>query len=201
MSKSRAVGAAEGRRMDAEQDGPAIGARVAEHRALRGWSLAELGGRANVSSSMLSQIERERANPTLAVAYRIATAFGLTVDELMSPSPARSMRLVLGSDPRQTYLRSDTVTVRTLSPLEFDGGLEFYELRLRPGGVLASAPHPAGTREVLALQSGTLVVTSGAEEQALAAGDSLTYRADVEHCIRNEGTEEAVAYLIDRYGS
>ena len=186
--------------MEAEPEAGSIGARVAELRALRGWSLAELGGRANVSSSMLSQIERERANPTLAVAHRIATAFGLTIDELLSPSPARSMRLVLGSDPRQTYLRTDTVTVRTLSPLEFDGGLEFYEIRLRPGGVLTSAAHPAGTREILALQSGELVVASGGEEQALAAGDSLTYRADVEHSIRNDGTEEALAYLIDRYG-
>ena len=186
--------------MTDEPDAQAIGARVSELRALRGWSLAELGGRANVSSSMLSQIERERANPTLAVAHRIATAFGLTIDELLSPSPARSMRLVLGTDPRQTYLRSETITVRTLSPLEFDGGLEFYEIRLRPGGVLTSAPHPAGTREILTLQSGELVVTSGAEQQSLGPGDSLTYRADVEHSIRNEGTGEAVAYLIDRYG-
>lgn len=186
--------------MAEEPDGGSIGTRVAELRALRGWSLAELGGRSNVSSSMLSQIERERANPTLAVAHRIATAFGLTIDDLLSASPARSMRMVLGSDPRQTYLRSETVTVRTLSPLEFDGGLEFYEIRLRPGGVLASEPHPAGTREMLALHSGELVVRSGTEEQSLGAGDTLTYRADIEHSIRNEGPVEAIAYLIDRYG-
>jgi transcriptional regulator with XRE-family HTH domain len=186
--------------MTSEPDAPAIGVRVAELRALRGWSLTELGGRAHVSSSMLSEIERERANPTLAVAHRIATAFGLTIDELLAPSPSRSMRLILGSDPRQTYLRSDAVTIRTLSPLDFDRGLEFYEIRLRPGGVLASAPHPVGTREILSLHTGELVVTSGVEEQSLAAGDSLMYRADVEHSIRNEGPDEAIAYLIDRYG-
>ena len=32
---------------------------------------------------MLSQIERGSANPTLAVAYRIAQAFGMTLGELV----------------------------------------------------------------------------------------------------------------------
>ena len=34
---------------------------------------------------MLSEVENDRANPTVAVAHRIARAFGLTVGDLVDP--------------------------------------------------------------------------------------------------------------------
>ncbi|MFM7603954.1 MAG: helix-turn-helix domain-containing protein [Prosthecobacter sp.] len=46
-------------------------------------SLEELATASGVSRSMLSEIEREKANPTLTVTFRIARAFGLTLQELI----------------------------------------------------------------------------------------------------------------------
>jgi len=43
---------------------------------LRGLSLDDLSKRAGVSKSMLSQIERNQANPTVAVVWRLANALG-----------------------------------------------------------------------------------------------------------------------------
>ncbi|MFT7642575.1 MAG: transcriptional regulator with XRE-family HTH domain, partial [Pirellulaceae bacterium] len=57
--------------------------RVKELRNDRGWSLEELSSRCGVSRSMLSQIERGQANPTLGVTLRIARAFGLSLAELV----------------------------------------------------------------------------------------------------------------------
>ena len=51
-----------------------LGSRVKHLRAGRGWSLEALSAASGVSRSMLSQIEREQANPTLAVTLRIARA-------------------------------------------------------------------------------------------------------------------------------
>jgi len=46
-----------------------LGARVKQLRAERAWSLEALAAASGVSRSMLSQIEREQANPTLAVTH------------------------------------------------------------------------------------------------------------------------------------
>ena len=51
-----------------------LGSRVKHLRSARGWSLETLANASGVSRSMLSQIEREQANPTLAVTLRIARA-------------------------------------------------------------------------------------------------------------------------------
>lgn len=182
-------------------DPPAIGARINQLRQEQGWSLAELGSRAHVSTSMLSEVERDRANPTLAVAHRIATAFGLTIDELLATPPPPPIRFVSGEDPRHHFVRSEEVSVRTLSPLDLDRGLEFYEIRLQPGAQLLSAPHAAGTHELLTVGSGTMSVRAGEHEQTLAEGDSVYFRADLDHCISNVGATEAIAYLIDRYSN
>jgi putative transcriptional regulator len=51
-------------------------------RAERGWSQAELGGRAGVSRQAVNAIETGRHDPSLPLALRLARLFGLAVEEL-----------------------------------------------------------------------------------------------------------------------
>jgi transcriptional regulator with XRE-family HTH domain len=41
-----------------------------------------------VSKSMLSQIEREKANPTIAITWRLANALGVQIGELLADGGA-----------------------------------------------------------------------------------------------------------------
>ena len=67
---------------------------------------------------MLSQIEREQANPTLAVTLRIARAFGLTLGELLELPGAASSVTVIRADDHAYHYRSDKVfQIRKLYPL------------------------------------------------------------------------------------
>src|SRR5215207_7723065 len=84
-----------------------FGRRVKSLRAARGWSLDSLAAASGVSRSMLSEIEREKANPTLAVTFRIAQAFRLTLPELLeTPGVLPAIQVVRGSDRAQVF-RSD----------------------------------------------------------------------------------------------
>ena len=65
-----------------------LGKRVKKLRGDRGWSLEELANVSGVSRSMLSEIEREKANPTLTVTFRIARAFGRSASRRSAPSGA-----------------------------------------------------------------------------------------------------------------
>ncbi len=60
--------------------GSHFAARVRLLRHQRGWSLERLSRLCGVSRSMLSQIERGDANPTVAVALALATALGVSLD-------------------------------------------------------------------------------------------------------------------------
>ena len=177
-----------------------LGGRVKALRGGRGWSLEALAAASGVSRSMLSQIEREQANPTLAVTLRIARAFGLTLGELLEMPGAGSAVTVIRADDHAYHYRSDKdCRIRTLSPLNLEKDVEFYEVRLQLGGALRSSPHFEGTREFLTVQRGKLRIESAADAEEVEAGDSASYRADVPHALVNIGRTEAVIFLIVIY--
>jgi transcriptional regulator with XRE-family HTH domain len=177
-----------------------LGSRLKHLRAARGWSLEALATASGVSRSMLSQIEREQANPTLAVTLRIARAFGLSLGELLEAPGAGSAITVIRADDHAFHYRSDKdCRIRTLSPLNLEKDVEFYEVRLQPGGGLRSSPHFEGTREFLTVQKGRVRIESAADAEELGPGASASYRADVAHAIINVGKSEAVVFLIVIY--
>ncbi len=151
---------------------------------------------------MLSQIERGSANPTLGVAFRIAQAFGASLSELVdAPTGRTSIEVVRADDANALFRQDKFIRIRTLSPLHTEKDVEFYELTLRPGGKLTSAAHFEGTREFLTIEKGAARVRSGEGTVDLQAGDSASYAADIPHEIENIGRGDAVAFLVDIYGS
>jgi len=174
--------------------------RIKELRAERGWSLDALSKACGVSRSMLSQIERNQANPTLVVMFRIAQAFGMSLGQLVEAPGATSCVDVIRAGDRAFHYRSDKdCQIRTLSPLHLEKDVEFYEVTLQPGGALRSAPHFEGTREFLTVQKGAVRVESAGDAEVLHPGDSASYRADVPHAIVNAGRGPAVIFLVDIY--
>ena len=177
-----------------------LGGRVKALRGERGWSLEALATASGVSRSMLSQIEREQANPTLAVTLRIAQAFAMNLGDLIEMPGATSAVSVIRAEDHAFHYRSDKFCrLRTLSPLKLEKDVEFYEVQLQPGGALRSAPHFEGTREFLTVQKGHVRIESAGDAEELAPGDSASYRADVPHEIVNTGKTEAVVFLVVIY--
>ncbi len=178
-----------------------LGKRVKKLRTDRGWSLEELANESGVSRSMLSEIERERANPTLTVTFRIARAFGMSLQDLIESAEASVSKIqVIRANDRAQVFRSDKqCEIRTLSPLNLEKDVEFYELTLRPGGALRSQPHFEGTREFITVETGRVRIDSAESSEELSKGDSGTYRADVLHAIINTGRDDATLFLVVIY--
>ena len=145
-------------------------------------------------------IERERANPTLSVTYRIARAFGLSLQDLIESADSASSIQITRADDRAQVFRSDKqCQIRTLSPLNLEKDIEFYEVKLPVNGALRSQPHVDGTREFLTVEEGAVSLQSGNFSESLNTGDSATYRADVAHTIVNSGKREAALFLVVIY--
>lgn len=190
----------------ARDDGPgrtaALGAdfgpRVRGLRRERRWSLQELSAASGVSRSMLSEIERGEASPTLALALAIARAFGVRLGDLVEGEHGDSLLQVIGhADPAYDYRTEADCQIRTLSPLEANRTIEYYRLDFEKGGELRSQPHFAGVREIVYVEVGRVRVESGEDDAVLTAGDSVTFAADVAHAIVNVGRGRARVFLID----
>ncbi len=174
--------------------------RIKLLRKRKNWTLQQLASASGVSRSMLSQVERGAANPTLIVTFRIARALDVSLADLVEGAVGRRRIEVIRRDDDNAIFRDDQICrVRTLSPLNLEKDVEFYELTLHPGQRLDSAAHFEGTREFLTVQSGTIRIESGDEFADLRKGDSVQYVADVDHAIVNIGKSPAVVFLVDIY--
>ncbi|MDH4290023.1 MAG: XRE family transcriptional regulator [Aquincola sp.] len=182
----------------APQEPPKVGATLAALRQRRGLSLDELSRQAGVSKSMLSQIERNQANPTVAVVWRLATALGVAVGELLGDGrPAAPLLATIAAHATPTLTSPDgKCELRILGPIELAGQFEWYTLTVQPGGTLASQPHEPGSREHLSVLAGALEVAAGPEVARVRHGETARYAVDVAHRIHNPGKTQALAILV-----
>jgi len=166
----------------------------------KGWTLEGFAAISGVSRSMLSQIERGQANPTLAVACRIAQAFSISVGELVDePWTASAIEVIRRDDPAFLYRSDSSCKIRTLSPLNMEKNIEFYELSISAKAALKSAAHFEGAREFITVEKGSVEITAGVDRSQLNEGDSAHYRGDITHNILNIGEIEAVCFLVVSY--
>jgi transcriptional regulator with XRE-family HTH domain len=177
---------------------PRVGERLAALRQRDGLSLDELSRKAGVSKSMLSQIERGQANPTVAVVWRLANALGVAVGDLLGDPRASAPGLTTVPAHATPALKSPDglCELRILGPIELAGQFEWYELHMQAGGALESDPHEPGSREHLSVLSGALEVEAGSETSRLKAGETARYAVDRRHAIRNRGKSAATALLV-----
>jgi len=177
---------------------PALGKNVLKFRKRKDLSLDELAQRSGVSKAMLSQVEQEKVNPTVAVVWKIAHGLGVSIQELLGTEEAEQ-RVEVTRSESAPILRGESHELQILSPIEMAEDLELYIVRIKPGGTMESSPHFPRTEEFTTCLSGTLEVSSGEKNVVLKAGDMAHYAADMAHVVRNRGDSPAEAFLIVRY--
>ena len=89
---------------------PELGEQIRTRRAALGMSVRELARRLAVSPSLISQIERGKATPSVGTLYAITTELKLSLDELFAgaqPDPSGGdpeQSAVIAGDPEQSAL-------------------------------------------------------------------------------------------------
>jgi len=185
--------------MSQKQPLPAIGPRLQHLRKERGLTLDELSAASGVSRSMLSQIERSQANPTLATVWHLSHALGIELSELVGAQSVEQrgrIDVTAASFVPEIRTEDGQCVLRILSPVEKVGAIEFYHLTIAPHGELVSEAHIRGSFEHLTVLDGELHVTSAETTAGVGAGAIARYPADVPHAIRNQTDGVATALLV-----
>jgi transcriptional regulator with XRE-family HTH domain len=168
--------------------------RVHALRTARGWSLDELAGRSGVSKGMLVQVEGARTNPSIGTLVRIADAFGAPVTSLLEPATPAPFRLISEAPTLWTGDRGGTA--RVLAGVDEPAFVELWEWRLAPHETYASSRHQPGTRELLHVLEGEVVVSVGDVERRAGAGQTVDFTSDTAHGYRNDTDEPARLVLV-----
>jgi XRE family transcriptional regulator, regulator of sulfur utilization len=166
----------------------------------RGLSLDQLATASGVSRAALSQIEGARTNPTLGVLWKIAVGLDIPFNVLLGAEVGGRCRVLRGSDIAPLRSTDSRMESRLLSPAGANIGIEVYEMRFLPKGVLMSEAHAAGTTETLLLLTGALRISVADETHDLVPGDSIFFHADTAHTYANVSLHEARCIDIIAYG-
>lgn len=167
-----------------------LGMNVRQLREARGLTHAQVAKLAELPRATWTNLESGASNPTLTVLLRVATALGVTLDELVAP-PRATARHFRASE--LAVRRRGEALIRKLLPDPMPG-LDIERIELPPGAGFSGVPHTAGTREYLTCESGTLELAVAGTKYRLAAGDVVVFRGDQNHGYKNAGTKAAVAF-------
>ncbi|WP_217207991.1 helix-turn-helix domain-containing protein [Streptomyces sp. AC550_RSS872] len=173
-----------------------LGARLAELRAERGWSLGELADRSGVSRSTLSRAERAEISPTASLLNRLCHVYGRTMSQLLSEVEAEPALLVRAAEQPVWEDRTSGFVRRSVSPPQTGLRAELVEGRLGAGADIAyDRPPVPGLEQHVWVLEGALDVTVQETEHHLDAGDSLRMRVWGATRFRCAGPE-AVRYVL-----
>jgi transcriptional regulator with XRE-family HTH domain len=192
------VGATDG--LPASVEPVVIGARVRALREGAGMSLRDLAARSGVSVPMLSQVERGETSPTLSIAARIAAGLDLRLSQLLRLDEDGAVVVVRAGHARAAGNLRRGHRLQVLTPERPGQRAELSRHTLAPGGATGATDdppmHEPGSREVALVERGILALEYDGRRHELAAGDCVTFDADLPHHFSNPGSEEAVFLAV-----
>ena len=80
-----------------------IGENIAEYRRKNGLTLRDFAKQTNLSTALLSQLERNIGNPTLSILSTLAEAMGISVSELVEQK-VENAEMILRKEQRKTIV-------------------------------------------------------------------------------------------------
>lgn len=158
-------------------------------RTSKGMSLDVVSEQTGVSKSMLAQIEKGTANPSLGVLGKIASGLRVEFHELIDPPPMDSCLV----NPEKTVPIKEIegqYKVWTCFPYEDNHQIEIYRIDIEPGGTYVSGSHGEKTREYISVTDGTLEIECNKKTQVIKKNEVYRFETDRMHVYRNTGNEK-----------
>ena len=178
--------------LDREETTTLVGAMLREQRRRLNLTLQEVAERAGITKGFLSEVERDRAAPSVATLLKLRDALSLSVSSLFRSSLPQVVR----RNERQVVPYGGVGINCSLLSARNAHRLMVAHAEFKPGGESGSEPHTMDSdEEIIVVLSGTLEISVQNETHVLRAGDSITFDPRSPHIYRNPSNREAARTL------
>ena len=177
----------------------AVAENIKRIRKQQKLSLERTAALSGVSRSMLGQIERGEANPSVAILGKLASALKVPAEEFLRNDGFEALRLSREVDNRAERLDGGKVLLRPSSPYEEATRLETAFLDVYISGCYRPEPSVSGCVCTATVLSGTGLLTVEGETVPLQERDALRFAADQPWTLENQGNSTVRALLLWQY--
>ena len=175
-----------------------IGKRIRDLRNEKAMTLGDVAAKINVSSSLISQLERGGVNPSISLLKSIADTFQIPLSSLLGEEEAKAGEYphVMKIKERKTLTTEGGVRFVLLSG-SYDLGCEFIYNEWPAGSSTGKEKYVHEGVECGLLLEGELEVELEDRVCDLKPGDSITFRSDIPHRLNNKGKKSAKGVWVN----
>lgn len=173
----------------------AIGARVRHERTTRHWTLDQLAETAGISRRALVNVEQGTVNPSVGMLLQVSDALGIGLPSLVAPPSPKPVTVTRAGDAPILWAGERGGRGLLVAGTEPPDVVELWDWTLGPGDRHASEAHSAGTKELIQVREGQVILDVADQSITLNAGDAVSFPGDVTHAYANPGAEPAAFVL------
>jgi transcriptional regulator with XRE-family HTH domain len=165
-----------------------VGSQVRVLRKMRNLTLEEIGRRSGLSTGLLSQIERGRANPSFNTLAQLAHVLDVPIGRLFHFADEKVPPVVRANERHSLdfHERQDDASHYLLTP-NLVGSLEAVWVEAPPDYDTSETPFAHPGEEFGIIIEGRHEVYLDGTCYELGPGDSITYSSTIPHWYRNPG--------------
>ncbi len=177
-----------------------IGPKIRALRLKKNLGLKQLGEHTDLSSGMLSKIERGQLFPTLPTLLKIALVFGVGLEHFFVDSTDRPTLAVVRKEdrirlPDRPKEGSPSYYFESLDFPVSDRRMEAYYAEFEPHSA-PTEPHQHSGAEIIYVIGGHLVVNVDGKDTQLGEGDSMYFDSGFPHSYRRQGRAACSAIVV-----
>ena len=175
-----------------------LGALLRAIRTSRQLTIKEVTAKAGVSSSLLSQIERNRISPSLDTLLQILEVYGVPPNKFFKDYETNSRVEIIRRDDRKIYQRKGFKYEKLCGDSQARGNHSFnaFFMELSPGQQRGDASDGHLGRELGIVVEGSAQLVYGEEIYEIHKGDSVSFFSEIPHIIKNSSDQIFQAYWV-----
>lgn len=171
-----------------------IGTRLKEMRTKKKLSIAELSKMSEVSTGLISQIERDLVVPSVVSLWRLAQALDTHISLFFEEAPQTDGIIIRRGEHRVIVTHNSNTFYKMLSPSTSSRLLDLTEVRLKGGCSYEKKDTVCHEGEECGyVLKGTLTLILNESEYILYEGDSISFSSTLPHKYINETEEDCIS--------
>jgi transcriptional regulator with XRE-family HTH domain len=175
-----------------------FGDKIRIVRERKGITLKEVAEQADVSESLVSQIERNRVSPSIDTLLAIADVLDIDLEYLFRDYKRTKKVHIVRADKRNSLILKN-VKYEQLSVLNEpskEHAIEALYLEIQPGAEKGDIEYGHKGNELGFIIQGKGELLYGTEVYELNEGDSISFSSDIPHNLKNVGEKVLKAFWV-----
>ncbi len=170
-----------------------VGSKIRELRKEKGWSIATLAADAQLSTGLISQIERNMVVPSVMALWKIAQTLNVSIGYFFDEEEPHMVNPVVKANNRKRITTDDSDAIYELLTPDLNRKIEFLRIILNRDEASTEDLIGHVGEECGIVIKGRLAVIFENVEYILEEGDSISFDSTKPHKYVNIGDTESIS--------